>query len=81
MSGSQQPAFPFMPTRDALRQLLLPAHPLLPLTTDSHAAVLLCWVDGAEPYTLLTRRSNKLSQHAGQISLPGGRVEAGDPSL
>jgi 8-oxo-dGTP pyrophosphatase MutT (NUDIX family) len=77
MDGSQQG----MPDKGELQQLLLPMEPLLPLSTDLHAAVLLCWVASAEPYFLLTQRSNKLSQHAGQISLPGGRVEAADPSL
>lgn len=43
------------------------------------AAVLvpLLMADG-EPHVLLTERSPHLSHHAGQISFPGGRVEAAD---
>lgn len=67
--------------KDTLRQLLLPMEPSLPVSTGLHAAVLVCWVAGAEPCVLLTRRSKRLSQHAGQISLPGGRIETGDASL
>lgn len=33
-----------------------------------------------EPALLLTRRTEHLHDHPGQISFPGGRVEAGDPS-
>ncbi|MDR2452705.1 MAG: CoA pyrophosphatase [Candidatus Accumulibacter sp.] len=33
-----------------------------------------------EPTVLLTRRTEHLRDHAGQISFPGGRVEAGDAS-
>jgi 8-oxo-dGTP pyrophosphatase MutT (NUDIX family) len=32
----------------------------------------------AGPAILLTRRSDLLKDHAGQISFPGGRIEAGD---
>ena len=70
-----------MPTTAALDRCLLPPAPALPAAIDSHAAVLLCLVNAAEPYTLLTRRTMHLSQHAGQISLPGGRVDAADATL
>lgn len=70
-----------MPTTTALGRCLLPSAPALPAAISSHAAVLLCLVDAAEPYTLLTRRTLHLSQHAGQISLPGGRIDAADVSL
>jgi 8-oxo-dGTP pyrophosphatase MutT (NUDIX family) len=46
------------------------------------AAVLLGLVAGAEgPAILLTQRTAHLRDHAGQISLPGGRIEAGDDSI
>jgi 8-oxo-dGTP pyrophosphatase MutT (NUDIX family) len=47
-----------------------------PLTT---AAVLVPLVDRPHEMTvLLTQRTAHLSDHAGQISFPGGRIEAGD---
>lgn len=43
------------------------------------AAVLIPIVDHpGEPTILLTRRSNSLTKHAGQISFPGGRVDPTD---
>ena len=43
------------------------------------AAVLVPIVDrSAEPTVLLTRRTDHLNDHAGQISFPGGRVDPGD---
>jgi 8-oxo-dGTP pyrophosphatase MutT (NUDIX family) len=72
---------PPLPDRDWLRARLLPATPPLPPDCKAHAAVLLCCIDAAEPYTLLTRRSPRLSLHAGQISLPGGRIDLQDDSL
>ena len=43
------------------------------------AAVLIPLVQRAEGFTLLlTRRTDHLRAHAGQISFPGGRVEPGD---
>jgi 8-oxo-dGTP pyrophosphatase MutT (NUDIX family) len=45
------------------------------------AAVLIPVIDRAEgPQLLLTRRSEQLTDHPGQISLPGGRAEASDAS-
>ncbi len=50
-----------------------PEAPLVP------AAVLVPIVDRADGLTLLlTRRTDHLDKHAGQISFPGGRVEPGD---
>jgi len=53
---------------DATRQLV-PAAVLLPIITR------------AEPSVLFTRRTPHLSRHAGQVSFPGGRLHADDPSL
>ena len=44
------------------------------------AAVLIPVVDHAEPTVLLTQRSPHLSSHAGQISFPGGKIDATDAS-
>ncbi|WP_406663171.1 CoA pyrophosphatase [Gallaecimonas sp. GXIMD1310] len=44
------------------------------------AAVLLAILDRPEPTVLLTRRTQTLRHHGGQIALPGGRVDASDPS-
>ncbi|MCV2353911.1 CoA pyrophosphatase [Paucibacter sp. B2R-40] len=55
---------------------------LLPGRAPAHAAVLLplvAYADGLR--LLLTRRTEHLRDHAGQISLPGGRVEPQDASL
>lgn len=45
------------------------------------AAVLVPLIDHQDGLTvLLTRRSAHLYHHGGQISFPGGRIEAGDPT-
>ena len=36
---------------------------------------------GGEPHLLLTRRPLHMRRHAGQLSFPGGRVEAGEETL
>jgi 8-oxo-dGTP pyrophosphatase MutT (NUDIX family) len=46
-----------------------PAAVLVPLVVRAHGATV-----------LLTQRTAHLHDHAGQISFPGGRVEAGDPT-
>lgn len=43
-----------------------------------HAAVLVPIVLHPQPTILLTLRAAKLSAHAGQVSFPGGRIEAGE---
>jgi 8-oxo-dGTP pyrophosphatase MutT (NUDIX family) len=45
------------------------------------AAVLIAVTDRPEPGVLLTRRSESLRSHAGQVAFPGGRVDAGDASV
>ena len=42
------------------------------------AAVLVAITDRPEPGLILTERSSRLRQHAGQIAFPGGRVDEGD---
>lgn len=44
------------------------------------AAVLVPVVARAEPMVLLTQRTAHLKDHAGQISFPGGKIDAGDAS-
>nr|WP_245858456.1 CoA pyrophosphatase [Sphingomonas guangdongensis] len=44
----------------------------------AEAAVLIAVTDRAEPGVILTRRTEQLRQHAGQVALPGGRVDPGD---
>ena len=44
------------------------------------AAVLIGVVDHPEPTVLLTQRSANLADHAGQISFPGGKIDATDAS-
>jgi len=45
------------------------------------AAILLPIIEREEPTVLLTKRSEEMPTHAGQISFPGGRFHAGDKSL
>jgi 8-oxo-dGTP pyrophosphatase MutT (NUDIX family) len=44
------------------------------------AAVLIPVVDHPQPTVLLTQRSPHLNNHAGQISFPGGKIDATDAS-
>lgn len=67
------------PEASVPRHLLEPPAPDLPLTP---AAVLVPLVNQRDGVTvLLTRRTEHLNDHAGQVSFPGGRAEADDPSL
>ena len=43
-----------------------------------HAAVLVPLVARAKPTVLLTRRTDHLSSHSGQVAFPGGKVDEGD---
>jgi len=35
--------------------------------------------DRAEPGVILTRRTDTMTRHAGQVAFPGGRIDPGDP--
>ena len=51
----------------------------LPPTDDRQAAVLVpLYVDAGELWTVLTKRSDALPTHKGQIAFPGGGLEAGE---
>jgi 8-oxo-dGTP pyrophosphatase MutT (NUDIX family) len=58
-----------MPSELRLGQRLKPAAILVPI------------IEREQPSVLLTKRSENMPTHAGQISFPGGRVHAGDTSL
>ena len=47
----------------------------IPLEAKSAAALVLLFPLSEEVHTLLTVRGDHLSQHAGQVSFPGGRLE------
>lgn len=47
-------------------------------TPLAQAAVLVPVTDRAEPGVILTRRTDTLSRHAGQVAFPGGRIDPGD---
>ncbi|MFG1225686.1 CoA pyrophosphatase [Xanthobacter wiegelii] len=51
---------------------------LIPQERPRHAAVLVPVIARPEPTILLTLRSSHLSQHAGQVAFPGGRIDPGD---
>jgi len=60
---------------DRMLEIIAQEQPVRP------AAVLIPVVDhGGEPTVLLTQRSPHLSSHAGQISFPGGKIDATDAS-
>jgi 8-oxo-dGTP pyrophosphatase MutT (NUDIX family) len=50
-----------------------------PAGTRRAAALLLMFPDGPDAAIVLTVRSRALPTHAGQVSLPGGAVEPGEP--
>ncbi|OAL76180.1 coenzyme A pyrophosphatase [Acinetobacter sp. SFB] len=49
-------------------------------TKPAHAAVLIAITDESDPKVLLTRRSIYLSNHAGEVSFPGGKRDPQDTS-
>jgi 8-oxo-dGTP pyrophosphatase MutT (NUDIX family) len=58
------------PGNDRMLQIIAQERPIRP------AAVLIPIVDHAEPTVLLTQRAAHLNDHAGQISFPGGKIDA-----
>ena len=48
------------------------------LRAPTPAAVLVAVTDRPDPTILLTRRHRDLRHHAGQVALPGGRLDAGE---
>ena len=62
------------PGNDHMLQIIAQERPIRP------AAVLIPIVDHAEPTVLLTQRAAHLNDHAGQISFPGGKIDATDAS-
>ncbi|KQS04432.1 NUDIX hydrolase [Sphingomonas sp. Leaf357] len=48
------------------------------IATPTQAAVLIAVTERAAPGVLLTRRTDTLSNHPGQVAFPGGRIDAGD---
>ncbi len=75
-----RPALAAHTPRDAPVERIAPGH--LPRGGFSPAAALvpLHEKDG-EPHLLLTRRPRHMRRHAGQISVPGGRIEPGEEPL
>jgi 8-oxo-dGTP pyrophosphatase MutT (NUDIX family) len=59
---------------DQMLQIIAREQPIRP------AAVLIPIVDRPQPTVLLTQRSAHLHDHAGQISSPGGKIDAADAS-
>jgi 8-oxo-dGTP pyrophosphatase MutT (NUDIX family) len=62
------------PGTDRMLEIIAREQPVRP------AAVLIPVVDHKEPTVLLTQRSPDLSEHAGQIAFPGGKIDATDRS-
>ncbi|HTH27875.1 MAG TPA: CoA pyrophosphatase [Sphingobium sp.] len=82
-----------MRLRDQLARILAEGHKrdhpdidpgMLPLIEDhDHApsAVLVAITDRPEPGLILTQRSDRLRNHAGQVAFPGGRVDPDDADV
>jgi 8-oxo-dGTP pyrophosphatase MutT (NUDIX family) len=64
--------------RDALAAALDPAPDPRPGPGDRRAAVLVPIIVSHPPSIVFTRRAADLSRHPGEISFPGGLVEAGE---
>lgn len=74
LTDSSIPVVTGDPGRDAMLRIIAVEKPL------RAAAVLIAIVDRDVPTVLLTTRAATLNDHAGQISFPGGKIEAADTS-
>lgn len=67
---------------DKLRAVLSPEVPVpSPADRNFSSAVLVLLSDCADPDVVLTTRSSTVHRHRGQVCLPGGHYEPGDPDL
>jgi 8-oxo-dGTP pyrophosphatase MutT (NUDIX family) len=66
---------------EALRETLDPVIPDPQLEDGVPAAVLVPVIDAPRPHLLLTRRTETVRDHKGEISFPGGVRHAEDPDL
>lgn len=69
LASDQPPDQPFFRTDDGAPVDDAPPVP---------AAVLIAVTDRAEPGVILTRRTESLRRHPGQVAFPGGRIDPGD---
>jgi hypothetical protein len=81
MDFSPQPLPPDVERFVRQFQLNLPTTPVRKAVGRRQAAVLIPIVCREQPTLLLTRRSDNLRKHAGQVAFPGGKADASDPSL
>jgi 8-oxo-dGTP pyrophosphatase MutT (NUDIX family) len=56
-------------------------HPDLPGRKAVEAAVLVAVTDRPDPGVILTRRTETLRRHAGQVAFPGGRLDPGEDAV
>jgi 8-oxo-dGTP pyrophosphatase MutT (NUDIX family) len=71
--------YPAHELRDRLLHVLDPApQPVLPDATRMAAVLVPVLAARAEPRLVFTRRTDHLPRHPGEISFPGGLVEAGE---
>ena len=67
--------------RSLVERVVTPAE--LPSSGDSRPAAVMCLLfeSGGEAHVVLTRRSAHLRSHGGEVSFPGGRLQAGELPL
>lgn len=54
---------------------------LEPISGLTPAAVLVAVTDRVQPGVILTRRTETLRRHAGQVAFPGGRIDPGEDAI